>query len=165
MPDQSSTPSEKQTFTGGCICGKVKYKISLSTSPPPRFYKCNCTPCQKRGVNVLRAPREEFEMIAPCNNEQLFNSKHGEYVGNYIRKDTSPHLSRFFCDECGSPFAINGYYMHGDKKIDYFSVDPKTLDQPQEGLELSTFVGEYIDGLHNAYAETRTDRPYPGGIV
>ncbi|KAF2157632.1 hypothetical protein K461DRAFT_21878 [Myriangium duriaei CBS 260.36] len=156
--------SEKQKFTGSCTCGKVTYTLRLSLSPDPVFSKCNCTVCLKRGWNTLRCYSADFELVTPCTTSQLLESKHGQYVGNYIQP-TSPHMNHYFCDVCGSPFMICGWFVESGDREEIFAVDPKTLDQPQGELDLSKFVGVYVNGLTGEFEDRRGDRPQPGGIM
>ncbi|KAF2151144.1 hypothetical protein K461DRAFT_279928 [Myriangium duriaei CBS 260.36] len=154
---------DKKTFTGSCVCRKVTYKVDISMANQREITKCNCTICQKRGWVTLRADEKDFHMQTPCTTEQLFTSKPGQYVGNYVR-ESSPHMSRFFCDVCGCQFAMQGYFLIGEHRIDFFAVDPKTLDQPQEGLDVSTFKVQYYDGIKNDFMN-KSSQVHPHGIV
>ena len=49
--------------------------------------------------------------------------------------------------------------------VEFFSVNLVTLDQPQEGLDLSVFRIEYWDGRNDNWMAGKSDVPWPGGIV
>lgn len=161
--EQPKTEGPKKTFKGSCTCGKVSYKVDLALSDPPGFQRCNCTVCQKRSWATLGMAETDFHLQTPCSTSELFASKHLEHVGVYVREKTSPGIKRFFCDVCGSPFAMHGHFMLGEKRVDFFCINPSTLEQPQEGLDLSTFKIQYWNGLVNDFG-AKQDHPYPGGL-
>ena len=49
--------------------------------------------------------------------------------------------------------------------VEFFGVNVVTLDQPQEGLDLSIFKIEYLDGRNDNFMAGKRDTPWPGGIV
>jgi hypothetical protein len=49
--------------------------------------------------------------------------------------------------------------------VDFFSINLGTLDQPQEGLDLSLFKMEYYDGRNNNWMGGRREAPWSGGLV
>lgn len=49
--------------------------------------------------------------------------------------------------------------------VHFFSVNIVTLDQPQEGLDLSVFKIEYWDGRNNNWQAGKKESPWSGGIV
>lgn len=60
---------------------------------------------------------------------------------------------------------MEGYYEFDGKKFDLFAVNLASVDQPQEGVDLTETKISYFDGLHdNFYAGTK-DTPWPCGLV
>jgi hypothetical protein len=79
-------------LTGGCACGKVRFKI---TQPLMGVGVCHCTDCQKAsggGPNyVALAPKTGFEVTK------------GEANVYSCKGDSGATVGRAFCGECGSP--------------------------------------------------------------
>jgi hypothetical protein len=42
---------------------------------------------------------------------------------------------------------FQGSYEHNGKKFSFFKINLVTIDQPQEGIDLSDFEIAYVDGL------------------
>ncbi len=78
-------------MTGGCLCEKVRYKITL---PPISRGVCYCRQCQKTGgacgIPLLVLRRETFEY----SNEALSFYKTKSARGSIVIRN--------FCRECGS---------------------------------------------------------------
>jgi len=82
----------EQTFSGGCLCGTVKYEI---TGTPRSFFHCHCLRCRKatgtgHASNVIVLPSSASWTSG--------EDKLGEFK--------VPDAARFrsvFCKECGSP--------------------------------------------------------------
>ena len=51
------------------------------------------------------------------------------------------------------------------KVLEVFGANIITLDQPQEGLDFSTFRFEYWDGRHDNWVAGKKSSPWPFGIV
>ena len=101
--------------------------------------RCNCTICTKTGFTGISVeePSKNFHLLSPKSFEDL-----PDYT------ITSPNIHRHFCTKCGVTFLGRGYYEFNGQKMDFFSVNLATVDQPQEGIDLSAFKIEYWDGRH-----------------
>ena len=79
---------------GGCLCGKVRYKVSAE---PVFAGVCHCKNCQKGSGSafsvVLAIPSAGLTVTGTLK----------EYVG---RGDSGNATTKKFCPECGSPIAI-----------------------------------------------------------
>lgn len=53
----------------------------------------------------------------------------------------------------------------GGQVVEFFGINIVTVDQPQEGIDLSVFRIEYWDGRHDNWMAGKKDTPWPGGIV
>lgn len=82
----------KQTLTGSCLCGALKYRVS---GEPARFYHCHCSRCRKSS--------------GTGHASNLFISGGSlEWTGDtdQIRHYKLPDAKRFtrtFCNTCGGP--------------------------------------------------------------
>ncbi len=79
--------SEQIEFTGGCLCGKIRYHI---LGKPLIVGNCHCSICR-------RFTGSAFATWAAFNRENFtFTS------GEPSRFSYSPKATRLFCDRCGS---------------------------------------------------------------
>lgn len=147
----------KQTFVGGCHCGNIRYSLAMSIpkDKPPVGHRCNCTVCNKTSFTSHRPESEsDFTLIKPSSPDET-----GHYV--YRQKTAKKH----FCRDCGVHVWGKGKYTWEGTEYPYFSVNLATLDQPQEGLDLSEWKMEYYDGLHDNWMGGAKDAPWTGGLI
>lgn len=89
------TESHANTTSGGCACGKVRYRLN---GAPLVMSNCHCRDCQRAtGSAYLPAvivKRREFSFIGaePSWFESMADAGHA--------------MKRGFCAECGSPLAL-----------------------------------------------------------
>lgn len=165
--EQAKSPQDKKRFTGRCICKKVTYDVDYALPEPRVLGRCNCTVCQRLGHDPVHVSPGDFHLKTPCSTAECIDesNKHGDRLGVLTFK-TSPDMHRYFCDVCGTTFLSAGVYHHNGRKYDLFAFNAKTLDQPQEGLDLSEFKYRYVDGLNDAFDKgTKDDGPWPHGSV
>lgn len=96
------------TLTGGCLCGKMRYRIARVASA----YWCHCTLC-RRASGSAALP---WASVARAD----FTWTEGEPA----RFASSPGVTRFFCGTCGSPLVFD---MACEGEVD---VTLGTLDDP-----------------------------------
>lgn len=80
------------TRTGGCHCGKVRFRVTLPERP--EILECSCSMCERTGFRHLIVARDCFELLEGEHEltEYRFNT------------GTARHL---FCSTCG----IKSYYV------------------------------------------------------
>ncbi|KIW32510.1 uncharacterized protein PV07_04047 [Cladophialophora immunda] len=158
MAENMSVPTgEKKTFKGSCHCGFIKYEAALALTDPPTAGRCNCTICVKQGFTGIRLPREDFTLLSPAS---LSEARDYQF--------RSPDIHKYFCGTCGIHVCGEGKFefppgsgtMH-----EFFSINAVTLDQPQDGLDLSQFKMRYVDGRNDNWGAGVKDVPWPGGAV
>jgi len=95
------------TFTGGCQCGAVRYRVA---GPVRHASVCNCRMCQK-ALGNLTAPFVSFQSPVKWTRGRptLFRS--------------SMRVQRGFCNLCGTPLT----YQWGDMPV---SLTIGSLDRP-----------------------------------
>jgi hypothetical protein len=126
-----------ETFTGGCACGSVRYRL---TSLPFDAGWCHCRICQL----TSGAPAMAFASVPEGHMEF---TQGGDRVKRF---KSSSFGHRLFCGDCGTPFAMK--VDHQPETVD-FSI--ATLDDP----------GQAPPGFHIFYAtrvpwfETADDLP------
>jgi hypothetical protein len=99
----------KQTITGGCQCGAVRY--ALSQSPEAEF--CHCDMCR-------RATGGAFAALASVPRAAF-----GWTKGAPKAFDSSTAATREFCGHCGTPLT---FAYHASKNMD---VTIGSLDDPE----------------------------------
>lgn len=57
-----------------------------------------------------------------------------------------------------------GEYPHQGQTIQFFNINLASLDQPQEGVNLSKVTLGYCDGLNDNQAAGLKDAPWAGGL-
>jgi hypothetical protein len=154
MSEETPKTEKKGPFKGSCHCKAVQYEVMLELSDPPVATKCNCTICTKSGYTAKHIPSEDLKFITPSSIEEL---------PDYQSENKAMH--KRYCSKCGIHVVGHGYYTFNNQRVDFFSLNLNTLDQPQEGLDLSKFKIEYWDGLHNNWQAGKAEKPYSGGIV
>ena len=77
---------------GGCLCGKIEYEFD--SSKVISAHHCHCKDCQKSTgsgkATILLIPEEDLSLSG--------NLKFYTVTGT-----AGSHISRGFCEECGSP--------------------------------------------------------------
>jgi hypothetical protein len=82
----------KPPITGSCMCGAVRYAVSV---PITELRACHCTNCQK-GSGTGAAVNAVIPSAA-------FRLERGTLKFFASRADSGRILNRYFCGECGSP--------------------------------------------------------------
>jgi len=104
------------TITGGCLCGKVRYRIEAE---PITTRVCWCRDCQYLGagsgtVNVA-FPREKVHIEG--------------VLDDYASRAASGNLThRGFCPSCGTPVTTQS-----EARPHFLAVRAGTLDDPEIG--------------------------------
>jgi hypothetical protein len=99
-----------KNWTGGCLCGAVRYEATVSES---ENWYCHCRMCQK-------ATGSAVSTSAIIKKSQLRMLK-----GTAKYYQSSTDIERGFCDNCGSPMFFRPI------KEDWISILSGTLDDPE----------------------------------
>lgn len=121
------------TLTGGCLCGRIRYRLRTDR---PQAGHCHCSMCRKATGGAtglfITVPEAQLEWIA--GQPKVFAS--------------SRIATRSFCPDCGSPLT---YRLNGRKGIDITvgSLDTPQLVQPavHVGVESRVASLAFHDGL------------------
>jgi hypothetical protein len=110
-----------QSFTGGCHCGRVRFRVTADLA---HVAACNCSICTKKGFLHLIVPPEQFELLSGEDVllTYAFNTK------------TAKHL---FCRVCG----IHSFYIPRSDP-DKIDVNARCLD----GVDPTELRPEAFDG-------------------
>jgi len=81
-----------EVITGGCLCGKIRY--SFDKSSVISAHHCHCIDCQKSTgcgkATIVLVPSPAVEQT-------------GELKTYTVQGEGGSHVSRGFCEHCGSP--------------------------------------------------------------
>jgi hypothetical protein len=101
-------------LTGGCMCGAIRYTISV---PVTELRACHCTTCQKGS-----GTQGSVNAVIPAS---AFNLTQGTPKRYDCLADSGRTLYRCFCGDCGSPI-----YSQRATALDTLVVRAGTLDNP-----------------------------------
>ena len=119
------------TMTGGCHCGRVRFKVTADLS---RVTDCNCSICTKKGFLHLIVPPEQSELVSGADALTTYTFNTG----------TAKHT---FCATCG----IHPFYVPRSDP-DKIDVNVRCLD----GVDLAAIKPHSFDGRH--WEEAIVDR-------
>jgi hypothetical protein len=109
----------RETLTGGCLCGEIRYRIS---GAPVEALYCHCRMCQRaHGAPIvawLTVPLDAFMLTA----------------GNPASYRSSAKAWRHFCSRCGTP--LTWREAENPRLVD---ISIASLDNP-EAIEPSVHV-------------------------
>jgi len=107
---------ETSTLTGGCVCGKVRYRTD---GPPLRITVCHCTWCQRRTGTAFGT-----ECVFPIDRVTVVDSS---FMRSYRhRSDLSGRwVEQDFCAECGSNIGLRLEAVPDIRSLSIGSFDDK----------------------------------------
>jgi len=88
----------KETYTGGCLCGAVKYRLSGTDKTIRGITACHCQQCRRWSGHhwaSLIGPKSGFSITKGEDNVRWYQS--------------SPKAKRGFCQTCGSTLFWHGF--------------------------------------------------------
>ena len=107
-------------LTGGCLCGAIRYTISV---PVTELRACRCTSCQKAsgagGTVNAAIPSAAFKLVQ--GSPKRFTCV----------ADSGRTLHRYFCGDCGSPL-----YSQRESTPENMVVSAGTLDD-SSGMKIT----------------------------
>lgn len=101
--------AETRTHTGGCHCGRVRYRVETGLD---RVISCNCSICTKKGLILAFVPADRFTLL----------SGEDGLVDYGFNKRIIHHLS---CARCGVESFARGKSPDG---ADMLAVNVRCLD-------------------------------------
>ena len=99
-----------KTWTGGCLCGAIRYQATPAKS---ENWYCHCRMCQRWAGSVVAT-----SAIIPKQNLRITKGEPKYY-------QSSSHVERGFCSDCGSPLIFRPV------KEDWLAIQSGTLDDPE----------------------------------
>jgi hypothetical protein len=102
--------SEERTYTGGCHCGAVRYRVTTALGDA---MTCNCSICSKTGTMLVFVPATRFELTSGADalTDYQFGKK---------------KLHHLFCRHCGIRSFVRGAMPDGTPTV---AVNVRCLDE------------------------------------
>ena len=116
-----------KTMSGGCHCGRVRFRVTADLS---RITECNCSICTKKGFLHLIVPPEQFELLSGADALTTYRFNTG----------TAKHT---FCSTCG----IHAFYVPRSDP-DKIDVNVRCLDDVDiAAIKPHTFDGQELGAI------------------
>jgi hypothetical protein len=131
--------SDQKKWTGGCLCGSIRYEASGAKLGS---FNCYCRMCQ-------RASGSAFAALFYVAEENVAITK-----GQLLSYESSPGVQRDFCGGCGSPVFFRRRNRPNQQAIIAGSLDDPDDFTPDARIFLSCAVTwlEFSDSIPS-YAE------------
>ena len=114
------------TFTGGCLCGRVRYTAS---GAPMRSHLCHCRDCQRyTGTAFAAGMLHSADAVTVAGELQSFAA-----TGT-----SGKPVHRLFCPACGSGILVRGDVMPGLVVLQAGTLDDPTAYAPTAEIYLAS---------------------------
>lgn len=124
----------KQTYTGGCHCGAVRYEVDVDLSQGT--VKCNCSICRKARMWLAAAAPADFRLRSGA--EALSEYQFG-----------AERIHHLFCKHCGIKSFGRVKPPDGNE---FVAIAVSCLDVPDS--ELASLSVMYVNGRDDDYGST-----------
>jgi hypothetical protein len=116
--------SDPKTHSGGCHCGKVRYRVTVDLGQP--VISCNCSMCGRTGTLLTFVPESQFELQSGQDSltDYLFN----KHVIHHV-----------FCSTCGIKSFARGKKPDGSQMV---AINVRCLDD----VDLGKLQIQQVDG-------------------
>jgi hypothetical protein len=157
MPRKVSPPhspsNKKETYSGGCQCGAVRFRVRREALGDP--FVCHCRMCQK----VSSCPGLTLIGIQTDIVHDAFHYTRGRPASF----SSSNHCRRFFCSSCGTALGYDAYNGFGlcVLAFDEGATDPLLAPTSACGVESKPLWFDSILSLPQSRTE---DWPLPAGM-
>lgn len=122
----TSASSEREVVEGGCHCGAVRFRATISKREAVR---CNCSICTKKAFLHLIVPKDDFEVLQGADAITTYT------FGTHTAK-------HHFCRHCG----IHSFYRPRSHP-DQVDVNAHCLDDVElDSFEVTLFDGKDWEG-------------------
>jgi hypothetical protein len=132
----------KQTYTGGCHCGAVRYEADMDLSQGT--LKCNCSICRKTRAWLVGIGADDFRLLK--GQEALSDYQFG-----------SKNIHHLFCKHCGVKSFGRAAAGPGGKP--FVAVLLSTVDDISDA-DLAATPVIFIDGRNNNFAAAPDETRY-----
>jgi len=114
----------KQSYFGGCQCGKVRYETSLELG---ELIACNCSRCGRLGFRLAFTTPDNFKLLA--GEDELTEYQFNKHVIHHL-----------FCSTCGVQSFARG--TRPTDGADVVAINVRCLDD----VDADSFPVRKVDG-------------------
>ena len=104
-------------YTGGCLCGAVRYKIN---GPIRDIVCCHCSQCRKAQGSAFATngivDSDDFELLAGT-----------DLLTGY---ESTPGQTKYFCRTCGSPIMSRADSSPDQVRVRIGTIDTDIVERP-----------------------------------
>src|SRR3990172_6765732 len=129
--------AETTTYTGGCHCGAVRYRV---TAKLESAITCNCSICSRSGTILTFAPAAQFEQLS--GEQGLRDYQFGK-----------KRIHHLFCGTCGVRLFSRGADGQGNA---IYAVRVNCLDDIDPQILVDAPI-KYFDMLHDDFKATSAE--------
>lgn len=131
-------------YTGGCLCGAVRFEIS---GPIENIIYCHCSQCRK-------AQGSAFATNGIVRAEQFRLVSGDDMLTGY---EATPGETKYFCKVCGSPILSRSQARPGQVRVRLGTIDSDITERPMAHL----FVGSKAnwDGIFDELPQYESHEP------
>jgi hypothetical protein len=115
--------AETTTYTGGCHCGAVRYRVTMALEGA---MTCNCSICSRVGSMLAFVPASAFELLS--GEDALTDYQFGK-----------KNIHHLFCSRCGIKSFGRG---RGPDGVEMVAINVRCLD----GVDLDAIPTRRFDG-------------------
>jgi hypothetical protein len=118
----------KEEVTGGCQCGRVRYRLQLRSDDA---YLCHCRMCQRASGNVFLAFKNVKQADVAWEREPDYYA-------------SSPIARRGFCAACGTPLTFE-FPDNQNMDLTVGSFDSPGRFQPRQHYGVESLHPQWLD--------------------
>lgn len=122
----------KQTYTGGCHCGAVRYEADLDLSQGT--VRCNCSICSKGRTWLAASDGENFRLLKGADALSQYNFN-------------ASRIDHLFCKHCGIKSFARSASPNGKQGV---AIIVSCLDNISDA-DLAALPVIYVDGRHDDF--------------
>ncbi len=123
MTNQTSEQKpQKKSYTGGCHCGKVRFRAEAAIDS---VVACNCSMCGRAGTLLVFVPVADFTLLSGADDLQSY--KFNKHIIDHV-----------FCKTCGVKSFAKGESPQGEMR----ALNVRCLDD----VDIETFKVQHFDG-------------------
>ena len=131
----------KQTYSGGCHCGAVRYQADIDLSQGA--VKCNCSICRKGRAWLAAIDPRDFRLLQ--GTESLTEYQFGP-----------ERIHHLFCKRCGIKSFGRVDTPDGGA---FITISVSCLDDVSDA-DLASLTIMYVDGRHDDFASAPAETRY-----
>ncbi len=138
-----------EPFTGGCLCGAVRYAVSEGESKP---YLCHCSDCRRYAGAAFHAA-----IVVAADTVRV----EGQPARSIATADSGRSIARYFCADCGGHLFTSPW-----PAVTRYSVKAGTMDDPASFRpEAEIWTKSRLDWVSPVAGADQFEEGFIGGLT